>query len=133
MKTFLGASGALALALIGCGGNVVVDGATGTGGAVTMTTTTSTTPTTTFLTTTTVVTGPCSPTCSAAVTTGGPPPCGGVGLAAYDQLISCGCGSAGPCAMACGANFCLHTTLSTPCAQCLSADCGGNFQICTTN
>jgi hypothetical protein len=131
MRTLLGMTGAAALALAACGGNVVVDTASSTGG-----TTTTTTPTTTNITTITTIstTVPgCSPTCSAAITTGGAAPCGGTGLAAYQALQSCSCVSGSVCAASCGANFCLHATLSVPCAQCLTASCGGNYQICTTN
>ncbi len=112
-----------------CGGNVVVDG---TGASATTTTPTgasTTTGTSTFPTTT----GPCSPTCNVSITQGGPGPCGGPGLAAYDALRSCACVSGNPCSAACTADFCVEVAIEPTCADCLNANCGSNYQICTTN
>src|SRR4051812_41867305 len=123
MRTLLGT---VALALVACSGNVVVDNPSATGGGSTTTGTTSGT------ITVTVTTGSCSPTCSAVLTTGGPAPCGGSALSAYQGLLGCGCGGGSVCNSACGANFCSHAPASSPCQMCL-ATCGPDYQICTTN
>jgi hypothetical protein len=147
MKDFLGLGWTVtaALALAGCGGNVVVDGPSGTGGAKTTTTTSSNTtsgitstgtttfPMTTGTGTTTSSGGPCVSLCSQALNNGGPAPCGGVALMAYDGLLSCACATTGPCATSCTYNLCLHEAAPGSCAMCLQANCTAQFTSCVGN
>ncbi len=122
---------ALGLALPSCGGNVVVDGAGGAG-AGTQTTATDTTFVTTTISTisTTTVIGDCSPTCDGALNDG-PPPC--EPSMAYISLILCGCATGSPCQTSCGANFCLHSPVSSPCLACMMSACGGVLAACSSS
>ena len=149
MRILLGSMVSAAVVLGACGGDVLVDGASGgTGGAPATstssgvpTTTTAVTTTSTAVTTTTTTTtvassssgGPCVSTCNQAITQGVLSPCGGTALGIYDALLSCACANTGPCATSCTYNFCLHQAVPPPCAMCLAANCGGNYQLCTAN
>lgn len=153
MKRLLGSMMMAVALLAACGGNVLVDGANGSGtggtgginpgpttgaGAVTTTYTTSYPTTSTTVVTTTSTTavsssssgGPCTMTCSEALKEGGILPCGGPALGAYNALLSCACSNAGPCQVACEYNFCLHEAVSPTCLSCLGMHCAGQLMSC---
>jgi hypothetical protein len=136
----------IALALVGCNGNVAGAGAsatTGPDGATTATVpmsgvtgpagtgqTTSTLAGSGSTTTSSATTsgGPCQ-TCREALVDGGPPPCPmTTANDVYLALFGCVCKSSSGCAN-CADNFCNHQPTSQACAQCMLG-CGPDYNLC---
>ena len=138
---------ALLLALSGaCGGNVVLDGQGGSGGAMTSTSV-GTTGTSHTVTSTGAGAGPTNPGTGGAtsciscasrfmefesgVKTSLDPVCAGSSQDAFNALLSCACSSS--CASACAVNACVHQAITMSCVDCLAQSCSGPSSVCNSN
>jgi hypothetical protein len=152
MQTFLKWAAVATVMLAACGGNVVVDGATGTttstGGYTTSSTSTgyggyydtSVVGSGAYPTTNDASSsgfpypdaGNCGLTCAQWLDYGGTGICAGGAESAVQAVLTCACGSS-PCATACGYNACQYTAISSPCEQCLQMACAVELSSCEEN
>jgi len=62
--------------------------------------------------------------------------CDAASSSAYNTLLDCAClsgGGQGLCDPECGGNLCLDNGADGPCGDCLTANCGAEFNSCGAN